>query len=65
MERDSWWERLDWEEVPMWKALKVWANSNRHVKCIDGNCYYYYNGWDEMKISHCQVRRGKWFIEKK
>lgn len=58
-------ESLEWEEVPMWKALKVWANNERHIKCIDGNAYYFYHGQLKMKgLSHSQVKNGKWFIEK-
>lgn len=58
------WETIDWEEVPMWKALKMWANNNRNIKCVDRNHIYYYNGYDKIKIEHSQVKSGKWFIEK-
>lgn len=58
------WENIEWVEVPMWKALKMWANNNRNIKCVYENRTYYCNGYDEMKIQHCQVRSGKWFIEK-
>lgn len=58
-------ETCDWEEVPMWKAMKVWANNQKHVKCIVGNAYYFYHGQMNMKgISHKQVTDGKWFVEK-
>lgn len=61
----NYYNQLEWVEVPMWKALKVWANNNRHVKCVKGNSTYFYNGHEPLtKINHNQVTEGKWFIEK-
>lgn len=60
------WESLEWEEVPMWKALKIWASNERHIKCTEGNIIYHYHGQEAMnKLRHSQVKNGKWFIEKK
>lgn len=59
-------ENLNWTEVPMWKALKMWANNQCHVKCVDGSSYYFYHGQSDMKVlTHSQVKNGKWFIESK
>ena len=58
-------DTLDWMEVPMWKALKLWANNQRHVKCIDGNHFYFYHGQESMKnLEQNQVKNGVWFVEK-
>ncbi|PKR83244.1 hypothetical protein [Heyndrickxia camelliae] len=69
MEVKSWdrnyYEKIDWKEVPMWKALKIWANNQKHIKCIDGNLYYFYHGQEALsKITHNQIQFGKWFVEK-
>lgn len=61
---DSWWEKLDWIEVSMTKALKIWSNNHSCVKCVVGNHNYYYAGNREMKINHSQILSGKWYIEK-
>lgn len=58
------WEDIEWEEVSMVKALKVWANSNRNIKCKYGNRTRYYNGYNEIKIEHSQIIDARWFIEK-
>jgi hypothetical protein len=60
----DYFDRIDWVEVPMWKALKVWANNHRHVKCIEGNYYYFNHGQEKMSITHRMVTNGKWYIEK-
>lgn len=41
------------EEFPTRKALKVWANNERHIKCVDGKCLLFLS-WaikDERSIS--------------
>ena len=59
------YDSLDWEEVPMWKAIKLWGHNQRHVKCIVGNSYYFYSGYSKMTdINHDQVKEGKWFVNK-
>lgn len=56
---------VEWEEVPMWKALKIWSNNRKRIKCVVGNWTCYYGGWESLKeISHDQVSEGKWFVEK-
>jgi hypothetical protein len=61
----DYFDRLEWVEVPMWKAMKLWANNQRHVKCVDDNSYHFYHGQEKMKgINHSQVKNGKWFVEK-
>lgn len=61
----NYFDKLEWVEVPMWKAMKLWANNQRHVKCVEGNFYYFYHGYEPMKIlNQSQVKNGKWFIEK-
>lgn len=61
----NYFDKLNWVEVPMWKALKIWANNQKHIKCIDSNYYYFYHGQEPMdKLTHSQVQNGKWFIEK-
>lgn len=65
MEKQRYLEKREWQEVPMWKALKIWANSHKLIKCVDGNCYSYYGGFDSLReIRHSQVTDGKWFVEK-
>ncbi len=60
----AYFENLNWVEVPMWKAMKLWSHNQRNVKCVDGSCYYFYHGQSSMKnINHSQVKNGKWFVE--
>lgn len=57
-------ETLNWAEVPMWKALKIWANNKSHIKCVEGNSYYFYHGENNMNVlTQLQVTNGIWFIE--
>ena len=59
----DYFDKLDWVEVPMWKALKVWANNEKHVKCVEGNQYYFYHGQEDIKrITSRQVKNRKWFV---
>lgn len=61
-------ENREWEEVPMWKALKLWANNRCMIKCVEGNTgniRHYYGGQSNLsEIRHSQVINGKWFVEK-
>lgn len=62
----AYFDKLDWEEVPMWKALKIWANNEKHVRYISdgGHHYYFYHGQQKMTINHSQVKSGKWYVQK-
>ncbi|AKQ08350.1 hypothetical protein PQE66_gp035 [Bacillus phage PBC2] len=60
----AYFEKLDWEEVPMWKALKIWANNEKHVKCVEGSSYSFYHGQEKMNIRQSQVKNGKWYVQK-
>jgi hypothetical protein len=58
------YEKLNWVEVPMWKALKMWSNNRNNIKCVDGSSCYFYNGdMNLQNLNHSQVKNGKWFIE--
>ncbi|QOV08422.1 hypothetical protein Kirov_223 [Bacillus phage Kirov] len=60
----AYFDKLDWEEVPMWKALKLWGNNQKHLRYVsdDGNHYCFYHGQSEMTIRHSQVKSGKWYV---
>lgn len=61
----NYFDKLEWEEVPMWKALKIWANNQKHIKCVQGNSYYFYHGQSDMNnLTQSQVKNGKWFVIK-
>ncbi|MFF2531400.1 hypothetical protein ACFVS2_21070 [Brevibacillus sp. NPDC058079] len=59
----SYYDSLEWVEVPMWKALKLWSNNKKHMKCVVGRSHYFYHGQLPMKVlNHDQVQDGKWFV---
>ncbi|PHE64159.1 hypothetical protein COF68_04745 [Bacillus toyonensis] len=64
MKQKNWYENLNWEEVPMWKALKLWAEECRHIKCQIGKSNYFYRGSEIIdKLDSEHVTEGVWFAE--
>ncbi|AFQ29887.1 hypothetical protein P4493_05440 [Bacillus thuringiensis] len=57
---------VDWKEVPMWKAMKLWANNQTHVKCKLGETNYYFHGQESMADLEPEfISNGVWFIEER
>ncbi|MGF2716530.1 hypothetical protein ACQUY5_30680, partial [Bacillus cereus] len=52
--------------VPMWKAMKLWANNQNHVKCQLGETNYYFHGQEAMSdIEPLFVTEGVWYVEER
>ncbi|PHE64160.1 hypothetical protein COF68_04750 [Bacillus toyonensis] len=54
----------DWKEVPMWKAMKLWANNQNHVRCQVGETNYYFHGQQSMADIESEfITKGVWFVQ--
>ncbi|AHJ87612.1 hypothetical protein Bp8pC_182 [Bacillus phage Bp8p-C] len=61
--KEKWYgEGLDWIEVPLWKALKMWANNGVHVRCVLNNWYSFYHCSEPITVRQQQVQEGVWYI---
>ncbi|MEC2463872.1 hypothetical protein P9X10_02995 [Bacillus cereus] len=65
-DKDRFGLSIDWKQVPMWKAMKLWANNQIHVRCQVEETNYYFHGQQSMAdIEPEFVTNGIWFVEER
>lgn len=63
-DKDGFGRAGDWKEVPMWKAMKLWANNQNHVRCQVGETNYYYHGQQSMSdVEREFITEGRWYVQ--
>lgn len=48
----------------MWKAMKLWAEEGKSIRCQVKRSQYYFKGGETIhKLDQDFVKEGQWFVE--
>ncbi|MEC3458548.1 hypothetical protein [Bacillus thuringiensis] len=64
MSKENWYDSTTWESVPMWKAMTLWAEEGKSIRCQVKRSQYYFKGGETIhKLDQDFVKEGQWFVE--